>query len=112
MPYCEVRDLLHADLSEALDKTSVAIARRTRYIMKNPHTHLNYRYTHTSTTGTHTPQLQAHTLPSLPVTLGVCVCRICLAEVSQDSCLMDTLDRQKPRNPNDAMVWGCLWTWS
>ncbi|XP_046898267.1 general transcription factor 3C polypeptide 1-like [Hypomesus transpacificus] len=71
VPYCEVRDLLHADLSEALDKTSVAIARRTRYIMKNPHTHLNYR--------------------------------ICLAEVSQDSCLMDTLDRQKPRNPNDAM---------
>ncbi|XP_062304643.1 general transcription factor 3C polypeptide 1-like isoform X1 [Osmerus eperlanus] len=70
VPYCEVRDLLHADLSESLDKTSVAIARRTRYIMKNPHTHLNYR--------------------------------ICLAEVSQDSCLMDTLDRKKPSNPNDA----------
>ncbi|XP_060755326.1 general transcription factor 3C polypeptide 1 [Neoarius graeffei] len=38
-----VRDILHRDLELSLDKTSLSVSRRSRYIMKNPQTHLNYR---------------------------------------------------------------------
>ncbi|XP_062866959.1 general transcription factor 3C polypeptide 1 isoform X2 [Trichomycterus rosablanca] len=38
-----VRDILHRDLELSLDKTSLAVGRRSRYIMKNPQTQLNYR---------------------------------------------------------------------
>ncbi|KAK3530144.1 hypothetical protein QTP86_014777, partial [Hemibagrus guttatus] len=38
-----VRDILHRDLELSQDKTSLAVGRRSRYIMKNPQTHLNYR---------------------------------------------------------------------
>ncbi|XP_053333038.1 general transcription factor 3C polypeptide 1-like isoform X1 [Clarias gariepinus] len=38
-----VRDILHRDLELSLDKTTLAVSRRSRYIMKNPQTHLNYR---------------------------------------------------------------------
>ncbi|PWA32581.1 hypothetical protein CCH79_00015035, partial [Gambusia affinis] len=43
VPYCVVRDLLHAEFDISKDKTSVAVGRRTRYILKNPQTLLNYR---------------------------------------------------------------------
>ncbi|XP_071360613.1 general transcription factor 3C polypeptide 1 [Trachinotus anak] len=43
IPYCVVRDLLHAEFEMSIDKTSVAVGRRTRYILKNPQTLLNYR---------------------------------------------------------------------
>ncbi|XP_029706384.1 general transcription factor 3C polypeptide 1 isoform X2 [Takifugu rubripes] len=43
IPYCVVRDLLHSEFEMSLDKTSVAAGRRTRYILKNPQTLLNYR---------------------------------------------------------------------
>lgn len=43
VPYCVVRDLLHAEFEVSMDKTSVAVARRSRYILKNPQTLLNYR---------------------------------------------------------------------
>ncbi|XP_073327021.1 general transcription factor 3C polypeptide 1 isoform X3 [Pagrus major] len=43
IPYCGVRDLLHAEFEMSVDKTSVAVGRRTRYILKNPQTLLNYR---------------------------------------------------------------------
>ncbi|XP_050926445.1 LOW QUALITY PROTEIN: general transcription factor 3C polypeptide 1 [Lates calcarifer] len=43
VPYCGVRDLLHAEFEISMDKTSVAVGRRTRYILKNPQTLLNYR---------------------------------------------------------------------
>ncbi|KAL6111010.1 gtf3c1 [Pungitius sinensis] len=43
VPYCVVRDLLHAEYEISMDKTSVAVGRRTRYILKNPQTLLNYR---------------------------------------------------------------------
>ncbi|XP_041790222.1 general transcription factor 3C polypeptide 1 [Chelmon rostratus] len=43
IPYCVVRDLLHAEFEISMDKTSVAVGRRTRYILKNPQTLLNYR---------------------------------------------------------------------
>ncbi|XP_068582952.1 general transcription factor 3C polypeptide 1 [Cebidichthys violaceus] len=43
VPYCVVRDLLHAEFEISMDKTSVAVGRRTRYILKNPQTLLNYR---------------------------------------------------------------------
>ncbi|CAK6972755.1 general transcription factor 3C polypeptide 1-like [Scomber scombrus] len=43
IPYCVVRDLLHAEFAISMDKTSVAVGRRTRYILKNPQTLLNYR---------------------------------------------------------------------
>uniref|UniRef100_A0A665SYB4 Uncharacterized protein n=1 Tax=Echeneis naucrates TaxID=173247 RepID=A0A665SYB4_ECHNA len=35
--------LLHAEFEISMDKTSVAVGRRTRYILKNPQTLLNYR---------------------------------------------------------------------
>ncbi|KAF4075560.1 hypothetical protein AMELA_G00235700 [Ameiurus melas] len=38
-----VRDILHRDLELSLDKTSLSVSRRSRYIMKNPQTQLNYR---------------------------------------------------------------------
>uniref|UniRef100_A0A8B9J4B0 General transcription factor IIIC subunit 1 n=1 Tax=Astyanax mexicanus TaxID=7994 RepID=A0A8B9J4B0_ASTMX len=37
-----VRDILHAELELSLDKTSLSVGRRSRYIMKNPQTQLNY----------------------------------------------------------------------
>lgn len=43
IPYCVVRDLLHAEFEISVDKTSLAVGRRTRYILKNPQTLLNYR---------------------------------------------------------------------
>ncbi|KAM8878595.1 general transcription factor 3C polypeptide 1 [Spinachia spinachia] len=43
VPYCVVRDLLQAEYEISMDKTSVAVGRRTRYILKNPQTLLNYR---------------------------------------------------------------------
>ncbi|XP_029367452.1 general transcription factor 3C polypeptide 1 [Echeneis naucrates] len=43
IPHCVVRDLLHAEFEISMDKTSVAVGRRTRYILKNPQTLLNYR---------------------------------------------------------------------
>uniref|UniRef100_A0A3Q2Z6C9 B-block binding subunit of TFIIIC domain-containing protein n=1 Tax=Hippocampus comes TaxID=109280 RepID=A0A3Q2Z6C9_HIPCM len=41
--YCVVRDLLQAEFQISEDKTSLAVGRRTRYILKNPQTFLNYR---------------------------------------------------------------------
>ncbi|XP_077380152.1 general transcription factor 3C polypeptide 1 isoform X2 [Festucalex cinctus] len=41
--YCLVRDLLQLEFQLSEDKTSVAVGRRTRYILKNPQTFLNYR---------------------------------------------------------------------
>uniref|UniRef100_A0A673ZX95 General transcription factor 3C polypeptide 1-like n=1 Tax=Salmo trutta TaxID=8032 RepID=A0A673ZX95_SALTR len=43
VPWCVVRDLLHAEFEESLDKTSPSVGRRSRYILKNPQTHLNYK---------------------------------------------------------------------
>ncbi|XP_037545732.1 general transcription factor 3C polypeptide 1 [Nematolebias whitei] len=43
VPYCIVRDLLHSEFEISVDKTSLAVGRRSRYILKNPQTHLNYR---------------------------------------------------------------------
>lgn len=44
VPHCVVRDLLHAEFEISSDKTSVAVGRRSRYILKNPQTLLNYRW--------------------------------------------------------------------
>ncbi|XP_077427194.1 general transcription factor 3C polypeptide 1 [Vanacampus margaritifer] len=41
--YCLVRDLLQLEFQLSEDKTSLAVGRRTRYILKNPQTFLNYR---------------------------------------------------------------------
>nr|XP_020499344.1 LOW QUALITY PROTEIN: general transcription factor 3C polypeptide 1 [Labrus bergylta] len=41
--HCVVRDLLHTEFEMSADKTSVAVGRRSRYILKNPQTLLNYR---------------------------------------------------------------------
>ncbi|XP_030595893.1 general transcription factor 3C polypeptide 1 [Archocentrus centrarchus] len=43
VPHCVVRDLLHTEFEISSDKTSVAVSRRSRYILKNPQTLLNYR---------------------------------------------------------------------
>ncbi|XP_055763124.1 general transcription factor 3C polypeptide 1-like [Salvelinus fontinalis] len=43
VPWCVVRDLLHAEFDESLDKTSPSVGRRSRYILKNPQTYLNYK---------------------------------------------------------------------
>ncbi|XP_078274289.1 general transcription factor IIIC subunit 1 [Rhinoraja longicauda] len=43
VPWQTVRDVLHDYFEEALDKTSLAVGRRSRYILKNPQTMLNYR---------------------------------------------------------------------
>ncbi|RVE75929.1 hypothetical protein OJAV_G00003620 [Oryzias javanicus] len=41
--HCVVRDMLHAEFKISEDKTSRAVGRRSRYILKNPQTLLNYR---------------------------------------------------------------------
>nr|XP_021333887.1 general transcription factor 3C polypeptide 1-like [Danio rerio] len=43
VPWTVVRDILHAEFDSSQDKTSLAVGRRSRYIMKNPQTCLNYR---------------------------------------------------------------------
>lgn len=43
VPWQVVRDIMHANLEESLDKTSHSVGRRSRYIVKNPHTFLNYK---------------------------------------------------------------------
>ncbi|XP_015249512.1 PREDICTED: general transcription factor 3C polypeptide 1-like isoform X1 [Cyprinodon variegatus] len=43
VPHCVVRDILHAEFDKSKDKTSVSVARRSTYILKNPQTVLNYR---------------------------------------------------------------------
>ncbi|XP_029009118.1 general transcription factor 3C polypeptide 1 [Betta splendens] len=43
VPWCVVRDLLHAEFDISADKTSLAVGRRSRHILKNPQTRLNYR---------------------------------------------------------------------
>ncbi|XP_011476240.2 general transcription factor 3C polypeptide 1 isoform X3 [Oryzias latipes] len=43
VPYCVVRDMLHAAFKISEDKTSIAVGRRSKYILKNPQTLLNYR---------------------------------------------------------------------
>ncbi|XP_023153479.2 general transcription factor 3C polypeptide 1 isoform X2 [Amphiprion ocellaris] len=43
VPHCVVRDMLHAEFEISMDKTSLAVGRRSRYILKNPQTLLNYR---------------------------------------------------------------------
>ncbi|KAG8014610.1 General transcription factor 3C polypeptide 1 [Nibea albiflora] len=43
VPHCVVRDLLHAEFEISMDKTSLAVGRRSKYILKNPQTLLNYR---------------------------------------------------------------------
>ncbi|KAJ8391852.1 hypothetical protein AAFF_G00084680 [Aldrovandia affinis] len=43
VPWQVVRDLLHAEFEEGLDKTSLSVGRRARYIMKNPQTYLNFK---------------------------------------------------------------------
>ncbi|KAM9363755.1 general transcription factor 3C polypeptide 1 [Symphorus nematophorus] len=43
IPHCVVRDQLQAEFEISMDKTSVAVGRRSRYILKNPQTLLNYR---------------------------------------------------------------------
>ncbi|KAG9477135.1 hypothetical protein GDO78_002502 [Eleutherodactylus coqui] len=42
VPWQVVRDIMHANIDESLDKTSHSIGRRARYIIKNPQTYLNY----------------------------------------------------------------------
>uniref|UniRef100_A0A7N6FIA8 General transcription factor IIIC subunit 1 n=1 Tax=Anabas testudineus TaxID=64144 RepID=A0A7N6FIA8_ANATE len=43
VPHCVVRDLLHAEFEISVDKTSLSVGRRSRHILKNPQTLLNYR---------------------------------------------------------------------
>ncbi|KAG5854560.1 hypothetical protein ANANG_G00039100 [Anguilla anguilla] len=43
VPWQVVRDQLHAQFEESLDKTSLSVGRRSRYIMKNPQTFLNFK---------------------------------------------------------------------
>ncbi|XP_041133837.1 general transcription factor 3C polypeptide 1-like isoform X2 [Polyodon spathula] len=43
VPWQVVRDILHANFEESLDKTSLSVGRRARYIMKNPQTSLNFK---------------------------------------------------------------------
>ncbi|XP_028978273.2 general transcription factor 3C polypeptide 1 [Esox lucius] len=43
VPWCVVRDMLHAEFEESLDKTSLSVGRRSRYILKNPQTRLNFK---------------------------------------------------------------------
>ncbi|XP_032825998.2 general transcription factor 3C polypeptide 1 isoform X2 [Petromyzon marinus] len=59
VPWQVIRDVLHAECVSSLDKTSHAVARRSRYILKNSCTDLNYR--------------------------------ICLAEATQDSKLVEEI---------------------
>ncbi|XP_061404831.1 general transcription factor 3C polypeptide 1 isoform X3 [Lethenteron reissneri] len=62
VPWQVIRDVLHAEYVSSLDKTSHAVARRSRYILKNSRTDLNYR--------------------------------ICLAEATQDSKLVEEIMNQ------------------
>ncbi len=98
VPWTVVRDVLHAEFESSLDKTSLSVGRRARYIMKNPQTCLNYRcvcvrkhslsLTHTHT-HTHTSSPQSNnTWFSL---CWCCVFRICLAEMYQDKELIAKL---------------------
>ncbi|XP_004615986.1 general transcription factor 3C polypeptide 1 [Sorex araneus] len=43
VPWQVVRDILHTTLEESLDKTSHSVGRRSRYIVRNPQTYLNYK---------------------------------------------------------------------
>ncbi|KAJ7306071.1 hypothetical protein JRQ81_010437 [Phrynocephalus forsythii] len=43
VPWQVVRDILHANFEESLDKTSLSVGRRARYIVRNPQTYLNYK---------------------------------------------------------------------
>ncbi|XP_042293819.1 general transcription factor 3C polypeptide 1 isoform X2 [Sceloporus undulatus] len=43
VPWQVVRDIMHANFEESLDKTSHSVGRRARYIVKNPQTYLNYK---------------------------------------------------------------------
>uniref|UniRef100_A0A8C0ILH9 Ral transcription factor IIIC subunit 1 n=1 Tax=Chelonoidis abingdonii TaxID=106734 RepID=A0A8C0ILH9_CHEAB len=43
VPWQVVRDIMHASFEESLDKTSLSVGRRARYIVKNPQTYLNYK---------------------------------------------------------------------
>ncbi|XP_051982502.1 general transcription factor 3C polypeptide 1-like isoform X3 [Xyrauchen texanus] len=43
VPWTVVRDILHAEFELSLDKTSLSIGRRSRYIMKNPQSCYNFR---------------------------------------------------------------------
>ncbi|XP_029432764.1 general transcription factor 3C polypeptide 1 [Rhinatrema bivittatum] len=43
VPWQIVRDIMHANFEESLDKTSHSVGRRARYIVKTPQTYLNYR---------------------------------------------------------------------
>uniref|UniRef100_A0A8C2TXI4 Ral transcription factor IIIC subunit 1 n=1 Tax=Coturnix japonica TaxID=93934 RepID=A0A8C2TXI4_COTJA len=43
VPWQVVRDIMHANFEESLDKTSRSVGRRARYIVRNPQTYLNYK---------------------------------------------------------------------
>ncbi|NXK90061.1 TF3C1 factor, partial [Formicarius rufipectus] len=43
VPWQVVRDIMHGSFEESLDKTSHAVGRRARYIVKNPQAYLNYK---------------------------------------------------------------------
>ncbi|XP_074866838.1 general transcription factor 3C polypeptide 1 isoform X2 [Carettochelys insculpta] len=43
VPWQVVRDIMHSSFEESLDKTSLSVGRRARYIVKNPQTYLNYK---------------------------------------------------------------------
>ncbi|XP_028827799.1 general transcription factor 3C polypeptide 1 isoform X2 [Denticeps clupeoides] len=43
VPWQVVRDLLRAEFHASVDKTSLSVGRRSRYIMKNPQTCLNFK---------------------------------------------------------------------
>ncbi|XP_069463928.1 general transcription factor 3C polypeptide 1 [Ambystoma mexicanum] len=43
VPWQVVRDIMHTNMEESLDKTSHSVGRRARYIVKNPQTYLNYK---------------------------------------------------------------------
>lgn len=104
IPYCVVRDLLQAEFEISMDKTSLAVGRRTRYILKNPQTLLNFRWlqiSHTHTFKTYTHIVKCHS------SRAAC-CRICLAEVYQDKSLMKLLEEKKPADPDKPEVGAVL----
>ncbi|XP_053220047.1 general transcription factor 3C polypeptide 1 isoform X3 [Podarcis raffonei] len=43
VPWQVVRDIMHSNFEESLDKTCHSVGRRARYIVKNPQTYLNYK---------------------------------------------------------------------
>ncbi|XP_027539298.1 general transcription factor 3C polypeptide 1 isoform X3 [Neopelma chrysocephalum] len=43
VPWQVVRDVMHSSFEESLDKTSHSVGRRSRYIVRNPQTYLNYK---------------------------------------------------------------------